>query len=110
MPKKHFLLHGMDLHPSHNPASVSPVPPTMPRDTPTFLWDPQSNFLVVCIQFNSIQFNKTLQPYLCKCNKVLVIDRYIRVWLMVRHQQVMLPDTGNVDGYESSDIRLVVHY
>ena len=28
---------------------------------------------------------------------------------MVRHQQVMLPDTGNVDGYESSDIRLVIH-
>ena len=24
---------------------------------------------------------------------------------MVRHQQVMLPDTGNVDGYESSDIK-----
>ena len=59
------------------------------------------------VQFNSIQFNKALQPYLCRCNEVLVI--YMRIWLMVRHQQLMLPGTGNVNWYESSDIRLVVH-
>ena len=28
---------------------------------------------------------------------------------MVRHQQLMLPGTGNVNRYESNDIRLVIH-